>query len=65
LAIAFWTEGDDAPLDGVDELLVALGDIGQILSGPALAQLAKIERVAEEVAGTQPGRGDDGGGRRG
>jgi transcriptional regulator with XRE-family HTH domain len=43
--------GDDAPLDGVDELLVALRDIGQILSRPALARLAKIERVAEEVAG--------------
>jgi len=43
--------GDDAPLDGVDELLVALRDIGQILSRPALARLAKIERVAEDVAG--------------
>jgi hypothetical protein len=31
---------------------VALRDIGQILSRPALARLAKIERVAEEVAGT-------------
>jgi transcriptional regulator with XRE-family HTH domain len=53
--------GDDAPLDGVDELLVALRDIGAILSRPALARLAKIEQVAEEVAGP----GDDGGGRRG
>ena len=44
--------GDDAPLDGVDELLVALRDIEQILSRPALARLAKIEQVAEEVAGT-------------
>jgi transcriptional regulator with XRE-family HTH domain len=43
--------GDDAPLDGVDELLVALRDIRQILSRPTLARLAKIERVAEEVAG--------------
>jgi len=41
---------DDAPLDGVDELLVALHDIRRILSRPALARLAKIERVAEEVA---------------
>jgi len=42
--------GDDAPLDGIEELLVALRDIGQILSRPTLARLAKIERVAEEVA---------------
>jgi hypothetical protein len=41
-------------LDGIDELLVALHDIGQILSRPALARLAKIEQVAEEVAGTAP-----------
>ena len=53
--------GDDAPLDGVEELLVALNDIRQILSRPALARLAKIERVAEEI----PGRGDDDGGGRG
>ena len=45
--------GEDAPLDGIDELLVALGDIRQILSRPALARLAKIERVAEEVASGQ------------
>ena len=44
--------GDDAPLDGMEELLVALRDIGQILSRPALARLAKIEQVAEEVADT-------------
>ena len=42
--------GDDAPLDGIDELLVALHDIRHILSRPALERLAKIERVAEEVA---------------
>jgi transcriptional regulator with XRE-family HTH domain len=42
--------GDDAPLDGIDELLVALHDIRRILSRPALERLAKIERVAEEVA---------------
>ena len=52
--------GDDAPLDGVDELLVALRDIGQILSRPALARLAKIEQVAEEVASG----GGDSAGRR-
>jgi len=53
--------GDDAPLDGIDELLVALRDIRHILSRPSLERLAKIERVAEEVAGTvldtsSPGR---------
>ena len=47
--------GDEAPLDGIEELLVALHDIRQILSRPALARLAKIERVAEEVASTAPG----------
>lgn len=52
--------GDDAPLDGVAELLVALRDIRQILSRPALERLAKIERIAEEVAGG----GGDAGGRR-
>jgi transcriptional regulator with XRE-family HTH domain len=49
--------GDEAPLDGVDELLVALRDIGQILSRPALARLAKIEGVAEEVAAIRPDQG--------
>ena len=42
--------GEDAPLDGIDELLVALHDIRHILSRPALERLAKIEGVAEEVA---------------
>jgi transcriptional regulator with XRE-family HTH domain len=46
--------GDDAPLDGIDELLVALHDIRHILSRPALERLAKIERVAEEVADGAP-----------
>jgi transcriptional regulator with XRE-family HTH domain len=43
--------GDEAPLDGIDELLVALHDIRHILSRPVLERLAKIERVAEEAAG--------------
>src|SRR5216683_1528261 len=43
--------GSDAPRDGIDELLVALRDIEQILARPALARLAKIERVAQQVAG--------------
>jgi transcriptional regulator with XRE-family HTH domain len=46
--------GDDVPLDGMDELLVALLDIRQILSRPALERLAKIEQVAEEVADGTP-----------
>ncbi|HEX6526674.1 MAG TPA: helix-turn-helix domain-containing protein [Streptosporangiaceae bacterium] len=45
---------DDAPLDGIEELLVALHDISQILSRPALARLAKIEQVAEQVASVIP-----------
>jgi len=45
--------GDDAPLDGMEELLVALRDIGQILARPTLARLAKIEGVAQEVAGAE------------
>ncbi len=46
--------GDEAPQDGIEELLVALHDIRQILSRPALARLAKIEQVAEEVAAAPP-----------
>jgi len=49
--------GDGAPLDGIEELLVALHDIGQILARPALTRLAKIEQVAEEVAGAAPSAG--------
>jgi len=43
--------GNDTPLDGVEELIVALHDIGEVLSRPTLARLAKIGRVAEQVAG--------------
>jgi transcriptional regulator with XRE-family HTH domain len=46
--------GDDAPLDGIEELLVAWHDIGEVLSRPILARLAKIGRVAEQVASTDP-----------
>lgn len=42
--------GNDAPLDGVEELIVALHDIGAVLSRPTLARLAKIGGVAEQVA---------------
>ncbi len=47
--------GNDAPLDGVEELLVALHDIGEVLSRPTLARLAKIGGVAEQVAGAATG----------
>jgi transcriptional regulator with XRE-family HTH domain len=43
----------DAPLDGVEELIVALHDIGEVLSRPALARLARIGRVAEQMTGPQ------------
>lgn len=43
----------DMPLDGVEELIVALHDIGEVLSRPALARLARIGRVAEQVAGPE------------
>jgi transcriptional regulator with XRE-family HTH domain len=42
--------GNDAPLDGIEELIVALHDIGAVLSRPTLARLAKIGGVAEQVA---------------
>ena len=41
----------DAPLDGIEELIIALHDIGEVLSRPALARLAGIGRAAEQVAG--------------
>ena len=46
--------GDDAPLDGVEELIVALHDIAEILSRPVLTRLAKIGQVAEQVASAAP-----------
>jgi len=41
----------DAPLDGVEEMIIALHDIGEVLSRPALARLARIGRAAEQAAG--------------
>jgi transcriptional regulator with XRE-family HTH domain len=38
----------EAPLDGVEELIVALHDIGEVLGRPALARLARIGRAAGE-----------------
>ena len=51
----------EAPLDGIEEMIVALHDIGEILSRPALARLARIGRAAEQVAGPErPGRALEG-----
>src|ERR1700722_3971960 len=38
----------EAPLDGVEELIVSLNDIGEVLARPVLAQLARIGRAAKE-----------------
>ena len=46
--------GNDAPMDGVEELIVALHDIAGVLSRPVLARLAKIGQVAEQVADAAP-----------
>jgi hypothetical protein len=40
---------NDTPLDGLEELIVALNDIGEILERPALARLARIARVAGDA----------------
>jgi transcriptional regulator with XRE-family HTH domain len=42
--------GGETPMDGVEELIVALHDVAEVLSRPGLARLAKIGGVAEEVA---------------
>ena len=49
--------GDDVPLDGVEELIVALHDIAEVVSRPTLARLAKIGRIAEQVASKRVTRG--------
>jgi transcriptional regulator with XRE-family HTH domain len=46
--------GNDAPLDGVEELIVALHDIGEVLSRPPLVRLAKIGQIADQVAAAAP-----------
>jgi transcriptional regulator with XRE-family HTH domain len=45
---------NDAPLDGLEELIVALHDIGEILQRPALARMARIARAAEQLTGPPP-----------
>ena len=44
----------DSPLDGLEELITALHDIGEILGRPALARMARIAWAAEEVTGPSP-----------
>jgi transcriptional regulator with XRE-family HTH domain len=46
--------GDDVPLDGIEELIVALHDIAEVVSRPTLARLARIGRIAEQVASAPP-----------
>jgi transcriptional regulator with XRE-family HTH domain len=38
---------NDTPLDGLEELIVALHDIGEVLKRPAVTRLARIARAAE------------------
>ena len=42
----------DTPLDGLEELIVALHDISEVLQRPSLARLVRIARAAEQV--TEP-----------
>jgi transcriptional regulator with XRE-family HTH domain len=46
----------DTPLDGLEELIVALHDIGEVLERPALARLARIARAAEQLTEPAPPR---------
>ena len=43
---------NDTPMDGLEELIVALHDIGEVLQRPSLARLVRIARAAEQV--TEP-----------
>ena len=45
---------NDTPLDGLEELIIALHDIGEVLERPVLARLARIGRAAEQVTGPPP-----------
>jgi transcriptional regulator with XRE-family HTH domain len=45
---------NDTPLDGLEELIVALHDIGEVLQRPALARMGRIARAAEQVTGPPP-----------
>jgi transcriptional regulator with XRE-family HTH domain len=46
----------DTPLDGLEELIVALHDISEVLERPAVARLARIARAADQVTGPAPPR---------
>jgi transcriptional regulator with XRE-family HTH domain len=48
--------GQDTPVDGIEELLVAVHDIAEVLARPALARLVRIGGVADEVAEADQGR---------
>ena len=41
----------DTPLDGLEELIVALNDMREVLDRPALARLTRIARAAEQESG--------------
>jgi transcriptional regulator with XRE-family HTH domain len=45
---------NDTPLDGLEELIVALHDIGEVLERPALSRLTRIARAAEEETDPPP-----------
>ena len=45
---------NDTPLDGLEELIVALHDISEVLERPVLARLARIGRAAGQVTGPPP-----------
>jgi hypothetical protein len=46
----------DTPLDGLEELIVALHDISEVLDRPAVARLARIAQAAEQGTGPAPGK---------
>jgi transcriptional regulator with XRE-family HTH domain len=45
---------NDSPLDGLEELIIALRDIGEILERPALARMTHIAQAAEQVTEPPP-----------
>jgi hypothetical protein len=45
--VAWRTTATGPPLDGLEELIVALHDIAEVLQRPALTRLARIARAAD------------------
>jgi len=45
---------NDTPLDGLEELIVALHDIGEVLQRPALARMTRIARAADQLTSVPP-----------